>query len=262
MNYFIWNGIDSRRMGLWVESLPPITRPPVRYQQITIPGRAGSLTVKEDDLPEAADGSDIYDAYVRECRVMPRPGADIHAILRWLSPGEQAGVVFSNEPKRVQRAEVLDQFDFAHAFACQREATIRFLCDPLKGEYPTPPGVYIIHDNDQDNDDPIINAGDVLAWPFITVRGSGNIAVTIGQRTITFGDVSGAVVADCGAGFAYTGTEVYSSGVGGRYNPAFTDIRPAKMYGDFPYLRANHSNAVTWEGNANLVMLSAQWRYL
>ena len=262
MDYFIWDGVDSRKMGLWVESLPPITRPPMRFQQVTIPGRAGALTVREDRLTEPTDGAETYERYIRECRIMPKPGADIHAIVRWLSSGQQSNVVFSHEPNRKQRAEIVDQFDLQHVFASQREATVRFLCDPFKtGESVQKVLVGLL----EPDTTPLYNPGDVIAWPKIHVRGSGSIAVTIEGITITFGDVGSApVTADCGAGFMYTGTEVVPNGISSsqsHFDPSYTDIVPAKMYGDFPYLRKG-SNTITYQGNVTMLVVAATWRYL
>lgn len=262
-HYFIWNGVDSRAMGVWVESLPPITRPPMRYKQVTIPGRAGALTIREDRLTEATDGADTYETYTRDCKIMPAPGADIGAILRWLSPGYQADVVFSSEPARAQRAEILDQFELAHAFANQRRATVRFLCEPFKGVYPRVAEEKIVVGTLEPDQSPMYNPGDVIAWPRIAIRGTGSVSVTIEGISLTLSDFSGAVIADCAAGFAYTGTEVTPNGgsANSRYSPAFTNIVPAKMYGDFPYLRIGANN-IEYSGNITMLAVSASWRYL
>ena len=47
MAYFIYNGKDSRDMGVILESLPPITRPKRRMETLTIPGRNGTLCIDE-----------------------------------------------------------------------------------------------------------------------------------------------------------------------------------------------------------------------
>ena len=37
--YFIYNGIDSREMGVIITSMPPVIRAEKRVDTITIPGR-------------------------------------------------------------------------------------------------------------------------------------------------------------------------------------------------------------------------------
>lgn len=169
--YFIWKGIDSRMMGLWVQQYPPIVRPPMRYQSITIPGRPGALTLLE--------GEDVYDPYTRELKLMPKPGVDIYAIMRWLT-GE-GDVVFGHEPERRQHARIYDEVSFQREFAQQRSAVVRFLCDPFKTS---------IHDTEPITIDltqtsyTLAGRGDVIAYPKFELVGSGAVTLTVGTTQI------------------------------------------------------------------------------
>lgn len=249
INGFVWNGVDSATMGLWVESLPPITRPPVRYNQVTIPGRAGALTVKE--------GLDIYEPYAREVRAMPQPGADIHAILKWLSPNEQADVTFSHEPERKQRAQVLDQIDFAYAFADQREGVIRFLCEPLKSSVNGDQRIEIDLTGET-NAVTFTNAGDVEAWPNFLMLATGEVSITLNgtEFVLDIPQGMGAEV-DTEAGTAMIGTPRYGMDFIG-----LSDMTPAKMYGDFPHMQTNEVNTMTWLGSFTRLFVTPRWRYL
>jgi phage-related protein len=240
---FVFNGVSSRQMHLLVESLPPLSRPPVRYQSVQLPGRAGDLTLLE--------GTDIYEPYLREVRAMPMPGADIHAILGWLRGS--GTVSFSHEPDRQQAAKVLDQLDFAHAFADQREGTIRFLCDPFKMAFPEEAAISY----DVANHPSIDNPGDVIAWPDLTINGSGAVAITInGTRQAYTGLVTGRLVhVECTGGYVYTRASEDPN------NANYAVKSPVKTYGDFPYFSPG-SNTIALEGTITALTIAPHWRWL
>ena len=194
-SYFIWRGIDSRNMNIWVQSAPAIVRPPMRYQQVIIPGRPGALTLLE--------GEDTYDAYEREIRVMPKPGADIYAILRWLTG--RSSVIFSCEPNRSQRANIYDPVEFQKEFCEQRSATLTFLCDPFKTS---------TDDQEEYEADvsgsscEIQNHGDVLAYPLIEISATETITLTVNGTPITLTGLEGhTATIDCEARTTYMEVE-------------------------------------------------------
>ena len=242
MHYFIWNGVNSQEMGLLVESLPPITRPPVRYKTVQIPGRAGELTLKE--------GKDVYETYIREVRAMPLGPVNIGAILAWLR--DEGEVTFSHEPERVQSARIYDQIDFAHAFANQREGTIRFICDPFKRQLPAEGSITF------DEQHPIIfNPGDVISWPELKITGEGSVAVTIGGTRQAYPalDPDVPVHVDCEAGFVYTrGSEDPT-------DAEYSERTPYTTYGDFPFFAAG-PNIITLEGDITELVITPHWRWL
>ena len=45
--YFIFNGKDSRDFEVYIEEYPPIVRPKERIETITVPGRSGTLHMRE-----------------------------------------------------------------------------------------------------------------------------------------------------------------------------------------------------------------------
>ena len=59
--WFIFKNRNSYSEGLWISKLPEIVRAAERYTTVTIPGRAGKLTMLE--------GEDICDDYIKECVV-------------------------------------------------------------------------------------------------------------------------------------------------------------------------------------------------
>ena len=52
-DWFEWNGRRCTEFGIHVSEQPPITVPRERVEQVTIPGRPGTLTI--------AEGDDVYE---------------------------------------------------------------------------------------------------------------------------------------------------------------------------------------------------------
>ena len=105
--YFIWNGIDSRTLGVIVTRYPPIVYPTERAETTPIPGRPGFLTRTE--------GEGIYDGYIKTIEIGNKRWADPRAIAVWLrGPGE---LIIGNEPdslfalNEIQRVAALMRFE-------------------------------------------------------------------------------------------------------------------------------------------------------
>jgi len=155
--WFIWRGIDSRTMGVWVSQLPPIIRAAERYDEVTIPGRPGTLILKH--------GENDHEGYVKECRITVRADADFASLLDWLTG--DGDVVFSNEPDRVYRAHLAAEVRFDRDGNSLRVATLPFSVHPHKGQYPpeadiTPTRLMRIY-----------NPGTVPAKPLIHIDNNG-----------------------------------------------------------------------------------------
>lgn len=227
--YFVWKGVDSRTMSIWVQQYPPIVRPPERYETVTIPGRPGALTMLE--------GSDVYDPYVREMKIMPKPGANIYQIMRWLTGS--GAVIFGHEPNRSQQARIYDEVDFQKEFAQQRSAVLRFLCDPFKTlvTVEEPITVDLTAENYT-----ITNPGDVTAYPLLTATCTGSFAITIGDTRIVLSNASGTATIDCESGAIMAE---------GNY----------RTYGDFGCFPLGNT-VITWEGDITGLTIQPRWRWL
>lgn len=165
-SYFVFNGIDSRDMGVYLAAPAPIMRGKKRVVQATVLGRAGALL-----LPE---GDDVYEPYTQQ--LILRAREPVHDISKWLS-GE-GWVTFSGEPEYKQPAIVIDQMQFKKVsrHIAYWEATVAFLCQPFKR---------LVNERTQGiaSGGTLVNLGDVSEKPLITLTGaSGNIAVTVGEQ--------------------------------------------------------------------------------
>lgn len=238
--YFVWKGVDSRTMSIWVQQYPPIVRPPERYETVTIPGRPGALTMLE--------GSDVYDPYVREMKIMPKPGADIYQIMRWLTGS--GAVVFGHEPNRSQQARIYDEVDFQKEFAQQRSAVLRFLCDPFKTSVDAPvtvtPDVSLLTYD-------LPCQGDVIAYPMFEVTASATCTLTVDGTPLSLDLDNQSAVIDCEARTVYAEETDPDTGL--------TKLVPVVTHGDFWTFPHSGSVVIEWTAEVSALTIRPRWRW-
>lgn len=119
INYIELNGEKSTSVkGLITQSLPPISKPKMRTSIETIDGRDGDVVTKLG-----------YSAYDKEVSIGLHGDFDIDdAISFFDSEGE---VVFSNEPDKYYRYQILDQIDFERLVRF-RTAKVKMHVQPFK----------------------------------------------------------------------------------------------------------------------------------
>lgn len=237
MPWFIWKGKNSiGDYGLWINKLPPIVRAKERTEEVTIPGRAGSLTLLE--------GEDIYDPVVRKCTVLMRNRTNkIQSILEWLRGSGELS--FSNELDRVYFARIAAEVSFSRISNDLSQATISFQCEPLKARKSH------LKDSQTFNaGGNIYNPGDVASKPevAITKSGTGSVSVSIGGNSMTFSEVNGTIVVDCES-------EIVTKTVsGGR------QLYTGTVTGDF--WRIPKGTAAVTIGAADSVTINPKWRWV
>lgn len=166
MSYFIFNGIRSDDMKIYIEHLPPIIKPPVRYDLIRVDG---SSVIGVDEK-----GYDVYEKTVP----IGLEEADIGAVLNWLRGKGQ--LIFSNEPDKYYDVYITSQIDYEKALRF-RKANVTFLTQPYKhatGEAETTSRI-------------VINQGNEDCLPIMTIYGSGKVDLLINgtkQCTITINE--------------------------------------------------------------------------
>lgn len=93
----------------------------------------------------------------------------------------------------------------------------------------------------------ITNVGTADATPFITVVGSGDIDLTIGDRTIHIDSLASEISIDCDAGMAYNGT---------------TNLTSTVTFDRFPWTIPPGISTVSWTGSVTSVTITRPWRYI
>ena len=119
MNYIILNGKKSNQIdGLMIQSLPNVSKPLIRTEIEEIDGKDGDIVTRLG-----------YSAYDRELSIGLFGNFNINDVIRYFdSEGE---VVFSNEPDKVYKYQILEQIDFERLVRF-RTATVVFHCQPFK----------------------------------------------------------------------------------------------------------------------------------
>ena len=119
MNYIVLNGARSTSVkGLLIQSLPPITKPQIRTSVEEIDGRDGDIVTKLG-----------YAAYDKELSIGLYGDYDIDDVIKYFdSSGE---VVFSNEPDKYYRYEIVEQIDFERLIRF-RTAKVKMHVQPFK----------------------------------------------------------------------------------------------------------------------------------
>ena len=226
-SFFIWNGADCRNKGVTVAAPAQIVRGEERVSHVTIPGRAGELTLTE--------GDDIYQSYIQTMTIQVKGGYRVREILNWLKGSGY--ITFSGEPDRRQKARVIG------AVSLNRHSRngdywtgeAQFYCEPLK-ELLSPAVTEITSSGSS-----VMNAGDVRSKPKITATASGtSMTITANGKTLTITGLTSAVqyIIDCEAGMVT--------------NAAGTENLTANSSGNFPEL-APGANEVTGSGWSKLV---------
>ena len=131
MNYIILNGVNSNTItGLIIQELPPISKPLMRTQIDQIDGRDGDIVTKLG-----------YSTVDKELSIGLHGNFNIDSVIEYFA--SEGTVIFSNEPDKYYRYQVLEQIDFERLVRF-RTATVTMHCQPFKYEV---------------NEDPIEEAG-------------------------------------------------------------------------------------------------------
>lgn len=100
MDYIVLNGVKSNTFsGLLISSLPPITKPAMRVSTETIDGVDGDIVTKLG-----------YSAYDKTVTIGLFGGYHIDEIISYFA--SEGTVIFSNEPDKVYRYQIINQIDF------------------------------------------------------------------------------------------------------------------------------------------------------
>lgn len=118
-NYIILNGKDSREIsGLLIQSLPPISKPQIRTQVEEIDGRDGDIVTTLG-----------YSAYDKELSIGLYGNYDVDEVIEYFN--SEGDVVFSNEPDKYYKYQIIDQIDFERLIRF-RTATVKMHVQPFK----------------------------------------------------------------------------------------------------------------------------------
>ena len=154
MGYFIYNDIKSTDKKVIVESMPSITKPPKRYNEINIDG---SNRTDIEDLG--------YVAYEKPISIGLWE-SDLDDVYDWLQGGGK--LILSSEIDKYYNAQILEQINYEKALRF-RKARVVFLVQPFK---------YAIGEEEVESL-AVVNKGNVDSYPLMTVYGSGEVEIKV-----------------------------------------------------------------------------------
>lgn len=226
-SYFIWNGADSRSMGIILRGPAPIIRPEERVRHVEIPGRSGDLTETQ--------GEGIYNSYIQTVTFSVRGGMRVREVYKWLRGSGY--VTFSGEPDRRQAARVIGAITLSRVSRGLDNwaGEAQFYCQPLKE---------LIHPEilTLTGSGTAINRGDVDSLPRITATANGTeMEISAGGNTLVITGLS-------------SGTKIIiDSEIMEITDEDGTELLTKDSTGDFPILKPG-ANSVTGSGWSRLVI--------
>lgn len=234
--YFIWNGRNSLDMGVVVTSYPMIVRPPERVTQVTVPGRAGALTLTQ--------GTAVYDGYIKTIRIGNRPSAPLQPIISWLR-GEGT-LILGNEPDFAYTGRIINQINFTKLFPGSWQADVQIWVQPFKRHTLPEPDISLV----EDTANVVYNPGDVPSLPRITLTGYGSGSIIVAGLIVEITDVpqaDGGIIIDCDAQMATTADGSL--------------LRTHLINGSYPDIPLGYSQII-WQGDFTAATLTPRWRWL
>lgn len=145
--------------GLIVTSLPPITKPAMRYNAEEIDGRDGDIVTLLG-----------YEAYDKTVGIGLHGDFDIDKVVEFFATS--GTVTFSSEPDKVYRFQQLDAIDFERLVRF-RTADVKFHVQPYKTSRLQRPKVF----TGSEAQAVVTNAGNVTAAPKLTIKATGNVGL-------------------------------------------------------------------------------------
>ena len=204
MNYLVLNGKNSRYIqGLLIQELPPVVKPQIRTQIEEIDGRDGDIITELG-----------FEAYDREVSIGLYGGFDIDDVSDYFN--SKGVAVFSNEPYLYYKYTIVKQIEYERLLRF-RTAKVVFHVQPFKYSMTETP---LTFDIDDEHELKIINTGNYLSRPKITIFGSGNITLGVNDKTIFAIDLGqeDEITIDTESLEAYQGATLMNRHVSGNYD--------------------------------------------
>lgn len=229
--YVIFKGVDSRELGVVMEKLPEFFRPLRNVELIQVSGRSGRL--EQDD--------ETHDVYTTSMKVncFGVPYRDVYA---WLSGA--GWLISSDEPDRAVWASMhmpINPTRMRVEEKCYHSLICTVYCQPYRYFYPEADDAVVTATPGE-----IDNPGTWKAEPEITIRGSGDISVTLGQYQMGFEGLADGIIVDCEM------EECFSLDKSQLMN-SYADIE------EFPRLQPG-ANYIQWTGNVESVTVRRRCR--
>lgn len=235
-NYIILNDRSSEEIpGLLIQELPPISKPLLRNQIEEIDGRDGDIV-----MPLG------YAAYDKDVSIGLYGKFDVDDVIDYFN--SEGKVVFSNEPDKYYKYQILNQIDFERLVRF-RTATVTFHVQPFKFANNEKSKTYTSFDN---NSITVRNNGNYYSRPKITVFGTGTINLSLNGKqlfVINLGSPAAQITIDAEQ------LEAYDEDTNVLMNRS--------VDGDYDNLRLKvGTNTISWSGSVTKIVINKYSRWI
>lgn len=166
--YIIINGTSSKSIaGLLIQSLPPISKPPIRTSIDTVDGRDGDIVTTLG-----------FSAYDKQFKIGLYGDYNVDDVLAFFN--SSGTVIFSNESDKYYNFAIYEQIDLAKLIRF-KTATVTMHVQPFKYSADEAEKTYTGSESASIS---IRNSGNYFSKPTLTITGSGNVSVSLGNTEI------------------------------------------------------------------------------
>lgn len=168
-NYFIFNGIDSRDLGIHIDNEPNIVKPTRKLNTVSIDGRSGYLLYSD------VYNEEVLDSFSLSITCTLSDESKLPDVMKWLTGyGE---LILSNNLGKYYNALITNQIDFERVFRRFKAFTVIFECQPYAYEIENE----IISKNITSNSltFELENTTNTFSKPLITIYGNGEIDLVV-----------------------------------------------------------------------------------
>lgn len=188
MSYIEFNGKRSTEFGLKVTADVSFQSPEKRIEFIEIDGVDGEYAIDKQSLKNTTKSF--------PCVLTPVQGQTIEnqisAISNWLKTAKGwQSLIFGGEPDFIYTAMSHQSYPIDRMFANYGKAVLTFTIKPTKL---LTSGVF---EEKMKNGQTLYNDGSLPAKPLITIVGTGNISVRIGESVMNLRGVDKGIIIDC-----------------------------------------------------------------
>lgn len=226
-DFVVLNGMDTREIGVFCTSLPPIQIAQERVNKIPVLARSGYLHISEDSFESIIKTVGFF-----------YQGDNPAMVAEFFRNAKT--IIFSNEPDRLYLCELSGSSELENTIFDWHEFKINFECNPEKRES-NPQNIAGISGMT------LFNPGNRKAYPTFKISGAGTIVLTVGDQVVTLTNVSGTTVVDGDL------KECYRSTGASRNN---------FMFGTWPVIQPSETVSISWTGSITAVEISPNWRYV
>lgn len=220
--------------GIIISKRPTLPSSKRRVSYIDIPGRNSNLRYDEGTYEDITISV--------ECSIKDRENLmqKIDEIKSWLFSAVESDLIFSFQPDKKYRAQVVNAIDFKQIFKYTSKFPIIFNCRPFK--YTSSDTLLTITQSGTT----IQNPGSLESEPIILIYGTGNIDFKVNETIIKLSDITEKITLNSVIQDAYSDTG---------------DNLNNKINGDFVILKTGF-NRFEWTGNVSKIEILPNWRWL